>query len=584
MRLRRRPGGLKLSAKMMLFFIALVLVQSVVTLSILTTIISRTNLDSLKAQMSDTVQSVEGYLRDTISDLRVKGTLIAGQQKTIDYTEFRLRNLLARELIVYKESLGIESLAVFVSAEDPPFTGTPSVPGTDASFRAELTDSFDGSNALFISQEGDGTRLYVLSPIRRTDRIIGVLSLGLSLDEAFVARIEKVINTRMVLRFADRSIQDGSVPPAQVAQVMAAYARLGGSDGRIVNAAQYVVGGRDLENLGLSGGTAFCLLDTGESTRQIARYNLISAAATVLILSCALASGIVFYRRTFLKKFHTILSGIARISAGDFDPPFRLDWQDEFGQLARAFDDMCRALLLRDATQKTLEEKLALSSRLAALGEMAAGVAHQVRNPLVVMKVSAEMLRDNFTPGAGDGEKYRKLTHLVVDEIDALNLVVSNFLDFARPRKVVASPVSVASVVRFALESLPLDNFPGVPVKDLIPDDLPCWPLDRNLMAQALANLVLNALQSSSPGSRVEIRASAAGGKLCIDVQDWGTGMDEAVMRSIWNPFFTTRDSGTGLGLSIAHRIVESHGGSIDVRSCPGRGSTFTVTLQEAGA
>jgi two-component system sensor histidine kinase HydH len=211
---------------------------------------------------------------------------------------------------------------------------------------------------------------------------------------------------------------------------------------------------------------------------------------------------------------------------------------------------------------------------------MAAGVAHQVRNPLVVMKVSAEMLRDDFAAGK-DREKYGKLTRLIVDEIDALNLVVSNFLDFARPRKVLAAPVSVRSVVEFALESVPLDHYPGITVGTAIAADLPDYPMDRSLMAQALANLTLNALQASAKGGRVEIRARRADGKLCLEVQDWGAGMEKETMRSIWNPFFTTRDSGTGLGLSIAHRIVESHGGSIDVRSRPGAGSTFTVTLQE---
>ncbi len=575
-----RKGGLKLSGKMMLFFVALVLVQSLVTLTILTTIISRTNLDSLKSQISDTIQSVEGYLKETIADLRVKGALIAGQQKTIDYTEFRLKNLLARELTLFKESLGIESLAVFISPDEVPFTGTPGVLGRDSQFKEQLAASFRGRNALFISQGDGGTSLFILSPIKRGDGIIGVLSLGLGLDQAFVTRIEKIINARVILTFKDVTIPDGTLSETQVAQVMASYARLEGGEKKIAKAAQYIVGARDLESLGLSGGTVYCLMDTAESTRQITLYNGISLLATLLILTLALISGIVFYRRTYFQKFQTILSGIKSISRGDFNPPFQLPWKDEFGQLTLAFDDMCRKLLIRDATQKALEEQLALSTRLAALGEMAAGVAHQIRNPLVVMKVSAEMLRDNFAVET-ETEKYRKLTHLIVDEIDALNVVVSNFLDFARPRKVLRTPLSVKSIVEFALESLPLDHYPGIPVRTVIADDLPEYPMDRSLMTQAFANLILNALQASAAGTRVEVRAHAADGMLRVEVQDWGAGIEEETMRNIWNPFFTTRDAGTGLGLSIVHRIIESHGGSIDVRSCPGKGSTFTIVLSE---
>ena len=278
-----RKGGLKLSGKMMLFFVALVLVQSLVTLTILTAIISRTNLDSLKSQISDTILSVEGYLKETISDLRVKGALIAGQQTTIDYTEFRLKNLLARELTIFKESLGIESLTVFVSSDDGPFTGTQAVLGRDPQFKEQLAGSFQGRNALFISQGDGGTSLFILSPIKRGDRIIGVLSLGLSVDQAFATRIEKIINTRVVLRFKDVSIHDGTLSENQISQVMAAYERLGGGEGKIAKAAQYIVGARDLDRLGLSGGTVYCLMDTAESTRQIKRYNGISLLATFLI-------------------------------------------------------------------------------------------------------------------------------------------------------------------------------------------------------------------------------------------------------------------------------------------------------------
>jgi len=688
---RIRRIGLKLSGKMVLFFIAIVLSQAFITITILTTIISRTNLDSVKSRMSDTLASADGYLAETFSDLRVKGSLIAGQQKTVDYADFRLRNLLARELVLFKESLGIESLAVFTGS-DSPFAAAGRADARDPVFLDQLAQAGRGGNALFVSPGDSGTTLFVLSPIKRGNRIIGVLSLGLRIDEGFVRRIEKIINARVLLRFEGQSVHDAGLPEKMVGQVVAAATRAG--EGRVVTAGPYVVGTLDLRALGLSRGAISCLMDTTESARQIRRYNIISLGATFLILTLALVSGIAFYQRTFLRKFQAILRGITHIARGDFNPPFQLAWQDEFGQLTRAFDDMCRKLLVREkelsqlsryntlvldsvhsgivsvnlqgeitafnkaaqeilhaggseplgrhfgagtlpeeilpvfreslqagayaasaevaisrpdgpgtltvasspllspdgerigvivifediTKEKSLEEKLALSTKLAALGEMAAGVAHQVRNPLVVMKVSSEMLRDNFSPRK-NAEKYRKLTHLVVDEIDALNLVVSNFLDFARPRKINRAPCSVRSVVEFALAGLPLDRFPGIEVRTLIPDDLADYPMDRNLMTQALANLVLNALQASSPGKSVELRAGVDGDGLCIEVEDWGTGMDEETARSIFNPFFTTRDSGTGLGLSIAHRIIESHQGSIDVRSCLGRGSVFRVRL-----
>lgn len=225
---------------------------------------------------------------------------------------------------------------------------------------------------------------------------------------------------------------------------------------------------------------------------------------------------------------------------------------------------------------KKLEEKLLISSRLAAMGEMAAGVAHQIRNPLGVMKVSAEMLRDDFEIKIRK-EDYVSITHMLINEIDTLNLVISNFLDFARPREVQKNLCQVKDIIRLSLESLPLDKYPDLEIKTLIQGESLQYLMDKSLIIQVISNLVLNAIQTSSPNGKVEIRAFKEKRQLCIEVQDWGYGFDEEIRKQIFNPFFTTKSTGTGLGLSIAHRIIEQHNGIIDVYSTPGEGSTFRV-------
>ncbi|HVP17439.1 MAG TPA: ATP-binding protein [Spirochaetia bacterium] len=577
MNLVQRMRDMKLSGKMILFFAALVLCQFFVSLAILTIIISRTSLDSLKGRMTYTLQGVEGYLGETFRDLRVKGELIAGQKKTIEYTDFGLKTMLARELVVFRESLGIDSISVFTDP-DYPFASTEKFAPTDPLSREELSQAFRGESRLFISRGSPDPALFVLSPIRRTDAIIGVLSLGLRVDTAFMSRIEKISGAGIVFQFQDVSLHGSSLTDKGVQRVLAAYGSRPAGGNRVMFAGGHIVGSVELGSLGLPGGTIFCLLDTSESARIIGRYNLISLVVTVLILSLALVSGFAFFRRAFSARVELILQGIAKISGGDFHPPFQLDWRDELGQLASAFDEMCRRLLVRETELLQLREKLALSSKLAALGEMAAGVAHQIRNPLVVMKVSAEMLRDSFTVSER-AEKYQKLTSLMIDEADTLNLVVSNFLDFARPRKINRAPASIAGVIDFCLDSLPLERFEGISVRREVYEGLPEYSLDRNLIGQALSNLILNALQASRPGGCVEVRAGMSDGRLCIEVQDWGEGMSAETMRSMFNPFFTTRESGTGLGLSIVHRIIEGHGGAIDVQSEPGKGATFRILL-----
>jgi PAS domain S-box-containing protein len=242
---------------------------------------------------------------------------------------------------------------------------------------------------------------------------------------------------------------------------------------------------------------------------------------------------------------------------------------EKIGMIA-IFEDITRV--------KQLEEKLSVSSRLAALGEMAAGVAHQIRNPLGVMKVSAEMLRDYYKV-VDDERNYQRITHMMINEIDTLNIVIRNLLDFARPREVQKSPCSISEIVRCSLESLPLDKYPELQIETLKLNHLPEYMMDKSLVEQVISNLILNAMQASRPDGKIQISAAMKQEHLQIVIQDWGCGFDESTRKQIFNPFFTTKSNGTGLGLSISHRIIEQHSGSIDVFSKPGDGSTFRVTL-----
>ncbi|MCG8571269.1 MAG: ATP-binding protein, partial [Spirochaetes bacterium] len=236
-------------------------------------------------------------------------------------------------------------------------------------------------------------------------------------------------------------------------------------------------------------------------------------------------------------------------------------------------------ITLLDITKiKKLEERLVISSRLAALGEMIAGVAHQIRNPLAIMKVSGEMLRDDFEV-VKNKKNYSKLIHTIINEIETLNIVVNNFLDFARPHQVELESYSIQEIISNSLESIPLYDYPDCQIIPEIEDNLPDFLIDKSLMEQVIANLVLNALQSSPDNGRIKIRATNPGKNLVIEIIDNGPGMDEMIRKKIFDPFFTTKDKGTGLGLSIAHRIIESHGGNIDVITEPGKGTIFKIVL-----
>lgn len=223
--------------------------------------------------------------------------------------------------------------------------------------------------------------------------------------------------------------------------------------------------------------------------------------------------------------------------------------------------------------------------RLAALGELAAVVTHEVRNPLCVLFNSIGGIREFLRAGApiaklADAEAFASMAD---EEANQLNRVVSDLLEFARPHP---PALSVGSLVP-VLESVAAATAPDGRVCVEIASDLPLVEIDEAFMQQALLNLVLNGLQAIAKDGTVTVRASTErdDGDLStyvrIDVVDDGKGIPANVRASIFQPFFTTKPSGTGLGLAVVKRIVESHGGALSVDSCE-RGTTFRVRLPAA--
>jgi len=229
---------------------------------------------------------------------------------------------------------------------------------------------------------------------------------------------------------------------------------------------------------------------------------------------------------------------------------------------------------------KNLEEKLEISARLAALGEMAAGVAHQIRNPLAVMKVSMEMLREDLAFPEKDTEE-GDLSGFILNEIDTLDSVVTNFLAFAKPNRGNISYESIEDLIEFSIRSIPFDKFENISLVKEINPDVGRHFVDKNLIVQALTNIIVNAFQSCKSGDCVYVKAYRNKRSLCIAIKDEGTGMSEETLANVYNPFFTTKESGTGLGLSIVHRIIEDHHGLIEIESEPGKGTTFRLIFQD---
>jgi two-component system sensor histidine kinase HydH len=239
-------------------------------------------------------------------------------------------------------------------------------------------------------------------------------------------------------------------------------------------------------------------------------------------------------------------------------------------------------ILLRDLREiKKLEEKVRHSEKLAAIGELAAGVAHEIRNPLSSIKGFARFLAHSLS----DRIQEKEYAEIMVKEVDRINRVVNDLLTFARPMEPEPAPTDVLELAEHTMRLVETDaRSRDIKIRSKINPDLKRFLLDANQITQALLNLMLNALQEVDNGGAIDVGADVneSGTRLNIWVEDNGPGIPRDKKKKIFDPFFTTREKGTGLGLSIVHKIVENHRGEIRVESpLPGKtgGSRFIITL-----
>jgi two-component system sensor histidine kinase HydH len=230
-------------------------------------------------------------------------------------------------------------------------------------------------------------------------------------------------------------------------------------------------------------------------------------------------------------------------------------------------------------------DQLKEEHRLSGLGTMAAGLAHEIRNPLAGIRGAAQYLASTRPAEEGEGE----MVQVIIDETDRLNRIVAQFLEYARQLRVVLEPTSAAVVVASTARSLATEaEQVGVELVEDVDPTLPEVPLDEDKLRQVLLNLGQNAIRAMPAGGtltfrvrRGEMADPRARHRPSLDfiVEDTGLGIAPEDVDRLFVPFFTTRHDGTGLGLAISQRIVQAHQGEIDVRSAVGRGSTFIVRI-----
>jgi signal transduction histidine kinase len=255
------------------------------------------------------------------------------------------------------------------------------------------------------------------------------------------------------------------------------------------------------------------------------------------------------------------------------------DYTMEERELLEAFSNqtalaISRALIYRDMSLK--DKQIMQAEKMVAIGELAAGIAHEIRNPLGIITGSAETVRKH-----ADRKIREEMTNYILGESKRINGLINTFLDFARTKE----PKLVSCDLREVLEKTLLLLSPqaktlGVEIKKEIPQKLLQVSIDADQMRQAFTNLGVNALEAMPQGGVLKVTVlENAKGKIMLRFSDTGKGIPKEVQAKVFDPFFTTKEGKTGLGLSIVHRIITQHGEDISVEGEEGRGSIFTISL-----
>ncbi len=293
--------------------------------------------------------------------------------------------------------------------------------------------------------------------------------------------------------------------------------------------------------------------------RYITLFVLLAGATGVLIVIHNLARGV-----------NLIKNGL-----GELEKDLRKllpDLPGEAGQIASAINRMAISL----AEKEKLEEELHRSERLASLGRLVTGVAHELRNPLSVVRTTVQLMETDFKNVVNIDE----YINIIKEQVDRQNKIIQELLDFGRPSKNFTQPVSIQSLLDKVLtftSSLLRQN--KIILNLVNKERLPLIEADGERIKQVFVNLILNAVAAMPAGGTLTIKTYQENHSVCLEFSDTGYGIAQEDLPRIFDPFYTTRENGTGLGLSISHQIVKSHGGTIEVSSTGPEGTTFKIKL-----
>ena len=309
----------------------------------------------------------------------------------------------------------------------------------------------------------------------------------------------------------------------------------------------------------------------GEAYSSITRMKV--NAIFWIVLSIVGSVLIAFYlAKSLSRPILELIAGAERLGEGDFSYEVKVNTRDEISTLANTFNFMVKKL-------KEFQEQLILREKLAAIGQMASVVGHEIRNPLGVISNAIYYIKTKLEMSSGrqPDPKIQKHIGIVEKEIVASNKIVNDLLGFSRTRPPMAQPLDLNKIVE---DSLSVTTIPElVKVEIDLSLEIPPALVNPDEIRQVFVNLINNAWQAMPEGGTLKIRTYIEEEMAQVEVTDTGCGISPENMKKLFTPFFSTKTKGTGLGLAAVQRIVERHKGKIKVRSQVGQGTTFIISL-----
>jgi signal transduction histidine kinase len=384
---------------------------------------------------------------------------------------------------------------------------------------------------------------------------------GKLLDDKFVTDLENLSGAEIQIVDAQDRVMVGAEAtgddqrPPWEAEEGVTYRRIALPPGQAEQASAYLVAG----------------ISEGKLKAAQQRILIASVGAAAAGIFISLLLGLLISRR-ILGPVSDLLNGARRLAKGELEHRVPLTTSGEIGELVESFNGMADDLVV-------YRRRLVRAERVAAWREIARRIAHEIKNPLSPIQMSIESLRKAYSSGhKAFDEIFEESTQAILEEVEALKKIVGEFSEFARLPK----PTMVAQDLNDVVEStvnLYRNQREGERLRYTPGAGLPPVAIDREQIGRVLANLLSNAFWAIGPDGAVQIITAREGERVLLRVEDNGRGMTPEVLEKVFTPYFTTRKDGTGLGLAIVQRIVEDHGGTIEIESSDGNGTSLTIFL-----